>query len=224
MKLSALLPLFVVTAACSHPPAPVASADAVEVEKMAIALPADDEPAPEGRQPGEYVVVRISGAHRPEPVTVRQEVLERDGDEIVVAVAVDDEPRLRLRVDDHPRRRGHVLAAWRVEGSEEAEAPLSAYDELMAELYMAAEANDGLLERERRAVEVGATELVATESTFSVWVGERHATMRRVVAPDFHWGEIEFELRGDDEAVLFRAAVVDHGRGEADVAGLADKR
>ena len=214
MKLTAVLPLLVLSMACSRAPERAATADTVKVEKMAIAF-AETEPAREvGRLPGEFVVVRISGAHRSEPVEVRQEVVERDGDEIVVRVSVDDEARLRLRVDDHPKRRGHVLGAWRLDGEEATEAPLSAFDELMAGLYMSAEANDGLVERSSHDVSLGGTEWDAVASTFSVWVGERHATMKRVVANDFHWGEIEFELRDDEDEVLFRAAVVDHGHGE----------
>ncbi len=206
-------------AACHAPlPKPAApTVDEPEKERVEVALPHDasgETAATDGRQPGDYCTLRFSGSYREAPVELTQRVAERNGDRLLIDIEMGGAPRLRLEIDDRPAHRGDVLSVWLHDDGGLVVADMEAYEELMTEVMLTADVNEGLVEEKKVELTLGDEAAEATKSTFRVRIGEQVATMstfailRRDGGRDWAWGDAGGEIKGAGGELLFRAEVV----------------
>lgn len=206
-------------AACHAPlPTPAsATPDEAEPERVEVVLPqnGEDEAAKtDGRQPGDYCTLRFSGSYRTGAVELTQRVAERNGDRLLIDLEMGGAPRVRLEIDDRAAHRGDILSVWLHDDGGLVEADMEAYEELMAEVMLTADVNEGLLEEEKVELTLGDEAAEATKSTFRVRIGDQAATMstfailRRDGGRAWAWGDAGGEIKGAGGELLFRAEVV----------------
>jgi len=210
-------------AACHAPatPRPATTPNEAKADDpVEVVLPQDGEAAKtDGRQPGDYCTLRFSGSYREAPVELTQRVAERRDHRLLIDIEMGGAPRLRLEIDDRPEHRGKMLSVW-VHDDEAGlvEADVEAYEELMAEVMLTADVNEGLLAEEKVELILGDEPAEATKSTFRVRIGEQLATMstfaivQREDGRDWAWGDAGGEMRTAEGKLLFRAEVVALGR------------
>ena len=145
-----------------------------EPEEVAVA---SDEPAPDPRRVGDVVVHRFSGAYRKNALVLTEKVVDKEGDNWVVDLALEEAgkvSRLRVRMD----REGRVIAASRVEAGKERPATLDDYGALVEKTLLAADLNDGLLGSERSTCLLGARELDCETKSYKVWLADKQGSSR----------------------------------------------
>lgn len=191
-------------------------------DKSAKATPAlrPIEPDEAGaRQPGDFIVHKFSGSFREEPITLTQRVIAREGNILVIDMTLDEgssKQSLRVRMDDSPERRGEVLSVARLSpGGGEEPATVEAYEELMAKTAVAADQNEAELGREAVTVDVAGAPVACQKTSYRVRIGKRQATLRTVQSDRFAWGDIGGEITSESGDVVYRAELVESGRGEA---------
>lgn len=175
---------------------------------------AADASLPHARVAGDYVVYRFSGSFRAKPATLTQRVLSRTGDDVVVAMTLDDGQlveTLEATIADGAARHGEVLAVTRIEGERRVEGSPEDYDALLAKVTLAADQNEALLGTQARTVEIGGTSLPCRTVTFRVKVGKREAVLETTESDTFAWGDVRGEIRTTQGQLLYRAEVVELG-------------
>jgi hypothetical protein len=216
--------IMAISMGCTHAPATVqvesaAAQTQVEQDRVAIALPASAEnekktPSISLREPGDFVVYRLSGTYRKEPITLTHRVLEKDGDATMMDMTIDEgakQERMRLRIVA-----GEVVAAARLEGKVMVPFGVAAYEKRMAELVPAADENEGLIESSNDTLEVHGHKVACTRATYVVRVGIHQALMTTLASADFGWGHLGGEIMTSDGKTLYKAEVVDLGNAPID--------
>jgi hypothetical protein len=169
---------------------------------------------PAARTAGDYVVYRFTGSFRDRAATLTQRVLSRTGDNVLVAMTLDDghtTETIEATVADGAANRGEVLAVTRLEGERRVEGSLEDYDALLAKVTLAADQNEALLGTETRSVEISGTSIPCRTVTFRVKVGKREAVLETTESDTFAWGDVRGELRTPQGQLLYRAEVVELG-------------
>ncbi|MBM4357891.1 MAG: hypothetical protein FJ096_07255 [Deltaproteobacteria bacterium] len=165
------------------------------------------------RLPGDYVVYRLSGAHRSEPATIVQRVRSRTGGVLKLDVTVMDGPRhevFRVRVDDG-RRPGSLLSVGRVRDGHLEPFGVVAYEARMATLVPSADANEGVTARSGEVVHVGGMSLFSLRTDYRVRVGAQRATMSTFGLAGFPGENLGGRIIADDGTVLYQAQLVELG-------------
>ncbi len=200
-----------------HPPAQVS-----ERQKVDVTLPSQSEVAKERktsvrmREPGDFVVYRFSGSYRETPLLLTQQVVGYEHGYLLVDVTVDDagaQQRLRLRMGDTGERKGELISVARFEGSVQVPFGVVAFGQLMNEIMLSADENQGLVDATRMVVDVAGQELFCDVSSFRVRVGAHEAVLTTVSSDDFAWGHVAGEIATPDGSVLYKAEIVDIGGG-----------
>jgi hypothetical protein len=199
-----------------------ASAESGAAEKKsAAATPAlrPIEPDDAGaRQPGDFIVHKFSGSFREDPITLTQRVLAREGNILIIDMTLDEggsKQSLRVQMDDSPERRGEVLSVARLTQGGEEPATVEAYEALMAKTAVAADQNEAVLGSEAVTVDVAGAPVACQKTSYRVRIGKRQATLRTVQSDRFAWGDIGGEITSESGDVVYRAELVESGRGEA---------
>jgi hypothetical protein len=91
---------------------------------------------------------------------------------------------------------------------------VAAYEAMMQKVTLAADQNEEMLSESDTTVDVSGTSLPCRERTFRVRMGKKSAIMRTVESDKFAWGDVAAEITGLDGKVLYRAEVLESGRGE----------
>jgi hypothetical protein len=186
-----------------------------DAEQTATAA-TDDKAAP--RQAGDFVVRRFTGSFRKAPLTLSERVVAREGDVLVVDVTLEEAGKkqtMRVRMSDAPASRGEVTSVAKLDGDLEMAADIAAYDAMMQKVTMAADQNEEMLGEGDVNVDVGGKALPCRERTFRVRLGKREATMRTVESDRFAWGDVAAEITATDGKLIYKAEVLDAGRGDA---------
>jgi hypothetical protein len=185
--------------------------------RIVSALPVATEELEHARQVGDFVVYRFSGSYRDAPVEVTHTVVGHDAEMLVIDVTVDErgaQERLRMRL--HPS--GSLASVARWEGKVLRPFGVAAYENLMAELTLAADENLGLIEEQARPIDIAGETIAATTSRYRVRVGAHDAVLVTKHAPDFRWGDVGGEIRTVEGKVLYRAEIVEAGSTAANLA------
>lgn len=194
------------------------SATADKSAKTTLALRPIEPDDTGARRPGDFIVHKFSGSFRAEPITLTQRVIAREGNILVIDMALDEggsKQSLRVRVDDSAERRGEVLSVARLTQGGEEPATVEAYEELMAKTAVAADQNEAVLGSEAVTVDVAGAPVACQKTSYRVRIGKRQATLRTVQSDGFAWGDIGGEITSDSGDVVYRAELVESGRGDA---------
>lgn len=221
--LLALLPLASLAAACAGPPiapatpaalpSPVAGPAAAPLEN------ADATPAAEansaGRRPGDFVVVRVSGAHVGATFVLTERVIGVWGQIEVVDVTLEGEgveERLRVRFQAGT---GRAVAVSRFVGPDEVPATLADYEKLLERTQLAPDSNDELVRTSKETCLVGERAIDCEATTYTVTVGGERATMTVSRSESLAGRDVSGEIRAADGRVLYRAEILDQGASAA---------
>jgi hypothetical protein len=216
--------IMAISMGCTSAPATVriesaAAKSPVEQDRVAIALPRSGDTeskaqSPTLREPGDFVVYRLSGTYKKSPITVTHRVLEKEGNAMVMDMTIEEgggEERMRLRIVD-----GEVTSVARLEGKVMVPFGVAAYEKRMAELVPAADENEGLIESSNDVLAVHGHEIACTRATYVVRIGTQQALMTTVASADFGWGHLGGEIMTSDGKTLYKAEVVDLGNAPID--------
>ncbi len=170
------------------------------------------------RHVGDVFVHRFSGAALDEPLMLTEEVVDRDGDALVVEYTLETaETREQLRVLRHERT-WNVERVSRLEDGKEIPASLADFEALLERTVVAADSNTGQLAEAEETCVVGETELACTSRKFEVTIGGESATLVVTSSEDLPGRDIGGVLESDTGEVLYRAELVEVERGGESVA------
>lgn len=196
--------------------APVAVKSGIpEPEEVVLDIDESAEPAPDPRRVGDVVVHRFSGAYRKNPLVLTEKVVDKEGDNWVIDLALEETgkvSRLRVRMG----REGTVIAASRVEGGKERPASLDDYGALVEKTLLAADVNEGLVGSERNTCLLGARELDCETKSYKVWLADKQATLKLTSSKDVPGQDVGGEITAQDGKLLYRAELVSFERGNGD--------
>jgi hypothetical protein len=210
-----------VTAQAPTPAAPAKIAAVAPIEEKASEPAPATEPAKAAapsRAVGDFIVHRFSGSFRDAPLTLTQRVVAREGDVLVIDMTLDEggsRQTLRVRMDDSAEKRGEVVRVSRVVEGLEKEASMDLFDAMMAKTALAADQNEEVLGSEELTVDVGGTAIAAQKTSFRVRLGKVQATLQTVQSDRFAWGDLGGEITTASGDVIYRAELVEAGRGDA---------
>ncbi len=188
--------------------------DLLRVSLSAADTPTHTDGTAHMRSVGDYVTYRFSGSYRSAPVVVSQRVAARSSDSLTMVMTVEDGAqvlRLRLTFDERPETRGEVLSVLRLEGGEQHNYGIAAYERLMSEIMLSADDNEAQLSTTSTSVEVANRSFAATRVRYRVRVGAHQAIMETISAPDFVWGDLGGSIRTLDGKLLYKVEIVDAG-------------
>lgn len=197
-------------------PAEVRPRDAVDVE-LPAKIDESTQTSVRMREPGDFVVYRFSGSYRDTPITLTQQVVGYAHGYLHVDVTVDEagaQQRLRLRIGADGERKGELISVAKLEGDVQVPFGVVAYGNLMNDIVLSADENAGLVDATRMAVDVVGNELYCDVSSYKVRVGAHDAVMTTVSSDDFAWGHVGGEIATTDGKVLYKAEIVDIGKGK----------
>ena len=172
---------------------------------------------PAERTPGDFIVRRFSGSFAKSPMTLTERVVARDGTTLVIDVTLDDGKKsqtMRTWLNDAPAARGELIKVAKMDGDVESPSDIAAYEAMMQKVVMAADQNEEMLSESETSMDVGGAALACRERTFRVRIGKRSATMRTVESDRFAWGDVAAEITTAEGKMLYKAEVVETGRGE----------
>ena len=237
MKLTALTAfcaLSLSTFGCAAAPHQVASsashgAGATDATSAESTSHADSEAAAakqtEARQAGDYVVFSFEGSFNKNPLTLTERVFAVDAAGITIDFELAEKGRkadvLRVKTATSEAKHGEVLSVEkRNEAGSFVAAKTSDYEALVARTVASADENEAVLDSADDFVSVGSSHIPVTKTRYRVKVGKNSATMFTLASDTFSWGDLGGEIRTDAGSLVYRASLVDMGRGDAPVASL----
>jgi hypothetical protein len=186
--------------------------------KVATAAAVTEPPAPPERAPaqveerrvGDYAMHLISGSFRKQPALLTERVVGRDGAGFVVEYTLEDNDGSRsLRAHFDPN--GEVSAVTHFEAGRERPGSLSEYDELMAEVSVVPDENEGLTATTAGTCSVGPAELDCVTKSYRVRVGGSEANLGITGSRSMPGLDLSGEITSADGKVIFRSSLVDRG-------------
>lgn len=174
--------------------------------------------AADPRSAGDWITTEMTISGK--PMTVQQRVLSRDGAERIIEVAIKDGHKtqtFRLRTET-TRGGEQVLDVTRVEGGTEHATTLAAYDAAMQKTVPNVDRNDGMLDTEPVAMDLGGRKVTAMRTTYKVVVAGKPATMSVIHSDGFAWGDLGGDIVAEGGKMLYTTRVVDTGNSTKTVA------
>jgi hypothetical protein len=194
--------------------AATAKADMVDISLPQNAGESHAEPHAAVRQPGDFVVYRFSGSYRDKPVTLSQRVIARDGTDLLVDMILENGKQpltLRLRLDDSPDGGGELISVARIEDEVLLPFGVAAFEEVMDDVVLSADENDGELASAPALVSVGDNELSCIKTSYQVRVGDSQAVMHTLSSNEFAWGDLGGQIETAGGKLLYKAEIIDMG-------------
>jgi hypothetical protein len=121
------------------------------------------------------------------------------------------------------RQDGDVISVAKLEGTIMRPFGRMAYEQLMNELMLIADENDGLITESESVQDVAGRTLAVTTSAYKVRVGAHDAVMKTVAAPGFVWGDVGGEIKALDGKILYKAEIVELGSDRESMAAAYDE-
>jgi hypothetical protein len=194
--------------------APASSASVHAEPRLQATQAGAAAPTPQ-RRVGDLFVHRFSGSFSAEPLTLTEEVVQREDTAWVVDFSLSQQEqveRLRVRFDAFT---GEPKSAARLDGTTEIPAKLGDYEALIAKTTYAADVNDGLVSQNAQTCLVGSAALDCETKTYKVWVGDDAATLSVVHATRFADRDVSGEITTEDGKLIYRAELLEARQGSA---------
>jgi hypothetical protein len=176
--------------------------------------PASEARAPLAeRQVGDFFVHRFSGSFAKEPMTLTEEVVARAGGLIIVEYTLEQGKRKQeLRVT-HDAATERVLRVREIRGGQEIAAKIEDFEEMLEKTAFFTDSNDKLLASENTTCLVSGEEVDCEKTTYAVAIGDKQATMSVTKSASVPGRDLAGEIVDKDGKVIYRAELVDMGRG-----------
>ena len=163
------------------------------------------------RHAGDYFVHRFTGSFRQGPLTLIERVVaERDG-KLIVDYTLEDgatDKTLRVTLDS---KTDEPLAVVELTEDGELEAPLAAYEAMLAQTVFSPDVNEALLEETERTCLVGPKELDCEIKQYRVFVGDQEAKLTVTQSAAMPGRDLGGEVTAVDGSVIYRAELVEAG-------------
>lgn len=177
------------------------------------AVPSETAPKPAApRKVGDLWVHRFSGSYRDGDMVVEEEVVDRQGDLLVVDfrfVEADEEHRLRVKMSARSER---IISVTRLLGEREIPSKLSVYERLMSRTSFSPDHNAGQIAESQQTCLIGPEEFDCEMAKYRVLVGDQEATLS--VARN---REMKRDLAGEitavDGTILYKAELIEMRQG-----------
>lgn len=194
----------------SSPRNAVAEAEVAPAAAVPVATTTD------ARKVGDFVVFRFTGSFRKTPLTLREQVVAREGNVLAIDYTFVEGKKattFRVRADHGIGGKGEVFGFARMDGGSPTEATRDEFDAFMQKTVLATDDNEETLDTTDGTITVGDQSFAAKTTTFRVRVGKNTATMKLTQSDAFAWGaDLAAEIVAKDGTLLYRAELVEAGQ------------
>jgi hypothetical protein len=111
-----------------------------------------------------------------------------------------------------------VTDVQRIEAGKARAATVEDYEALLGKTVLAADDNDGEIDRDAVTIQVAGKPLAAEKTRYRVHVAGKPATLVVLSQEGFAWGDVGGELIGPTGQPIYRAELVETGTGPAPAA------
>jgi len=216
-KWIAIVSVSVLAAACGGAPSnPTHTALDTKVEakkpkvKKAKAEVKEEAPAAMS-QVGDFAVHRFSGSFRKTPIVLTEEVVAKADGKLVIDYTFEEgDSKIRLRTWNEIDS-GLVVKVAKLEGENEVEMGIDAFDALIAETIFSADANEKILAKEESTCLVGTREVDCEQTRYQVRVGDAAATLSVTRSKSLLGHDLSGEIISEKGEVIYRAELLEAG-------------
>jgi hypothetical protein len=174
------------------------------------------------RQVGDFFVHRFSGSFAKEPMTLTEEVVARAGGLIVIEYTLEQgKHKQELRVT-HDAATERVLRVREIRGGQEMAAKIEDFEAMLAKTAFVTDSNDKTLASEKGTCVVSGDEVECQKTSYSVAIGDKTATMSVTQSAAVPGRDLPGEIVDKDGKIIYRAELVDMGRGTPDGVASAE--
>jgi hypothetical protein len=188
-----------------------ANKSALKVDKELAALDeAMAETGPRPRMLGDFHVYEYSGAFTKKPVTLTEQVVAREGDNLVVDFVLAEGEQmtaLRARMTDE----GQVVAVSRISNDGEAPATIADYEAMVKRTQIVPESNDALVGTEHTSCMVGDEQVDCDVTTYVVSMDGKEAKLTVSHSDKVPGRDVGGTIVASDGTVLYSARLVERG-------------
>lgn len=165
------------------------------------------------RRVGDFFVHRFSGTFSEKPMTLTEEVVAKAGGLIVVDYTLEQgKASKRLRVT-HDIATDRVLRVREMQGDRELAAKIEDFDAMLEKTAFAPDQNEKTIASEKTTCLVGGEEVDCEKTSYSVAIGDQRATLEVTKSAAIPGRDVSGEIVDQAGKVIYRAELVDMGRG-----------
>lgn len=173
----------------------------------------DDAMAKTGPRPrmlGDFHVYEYSGSFTKHPVTLTEQVVAREGDNLVVDFVLEDGQEmtaLRARMTDE----GRIVSVSRIKDSGEEPATIADYDAMVKRTQIVPDSNDSVIGTEHTSCMIGDEQVDCDVTTYAVSMGGKEAKLTVSRSEKVPGRDVGGAITADDGTVLYSARLVERG-------------
>jgi hypothetical protein len=183
----------------------------IKVDKELASLDeAMAETGPRPRMLGDFHVYEYSGSFTKKPVTLTEQVVAREGDNLVVDFVLAEGEQmtaLRARMTDE----GRVVAVSRIKDDGEMPATIADYEAMMQRTQIVPESNDAIVGTERTSCMVGDEPVDCDVTTYTVSMDGKQAKLTVSRSEKIPGRDVGGTIVAADGTVLYSARLVERG-------------
>jgi len=183
----------------------------LKVDKELAALDeAMAETGPRPRMLGDFHVYEYSGAFTKKPVTLTEQVVAREGDNLVVDFVLEEGDQmtaLRARMTDE----GRVVAVSRIKDTGEEPATIADYEAMVKRTQIVPESNDSIVGTEHTACMVGDEQVDCDVTTYTVSMDGKEAKLTVSRSEKVPGRDVGGTIVAADGTVIYSARLVERG-------------
>ncbi len=165
------------------------------------------------RRVGDLFVHRYSGTYRAAPVTLTEEVVDRQDQLLVIEYTLEEsgrETRLRVHMDT---RNQEVLGVWQLAGDLEVKVEVSDLEALLAKTTYAPDYNEGKVARKHATCLIVGKEQDCTTTRYHVFIGDDPATLVVTQSDAVPGRDVAGSIEDAEGVVLYEAELIQMRRG-----------
>jgi hypothetical protein len=168
------------------------------------------ESGPRPRMLGDFHVYEYSGSFTKKPVTLTEQVIAREGDNLVVDFVLqegEEMTALRARMTDE----GQVVAVSRIKDNGEEPAAIADYEAMVKRTQMVPESNDAIVGTEHTSCMVGDEQVDCDVTTYVVSMSGKEAKLTVSRSDKVPGRDVGGTIVAEDGTVLYSARLVERG-------------
>ncbi|MEZ4225757.1 MAG: hypothetical protein R3B13_32695 [Polyangiaceae bacterium] len=171
---------------------------------------------------GDFAIHRFSGSFAKQALTLTEEVRAKKGSLIVIDYTLaDGKQKTTLRVT-HDIGSDRVLRVKEIKDGKETDSSAAAYEAMIERTMFVPDSNDSLVASERATCVVSGQEQDCEKTIYQVSVGDKEAHF--LVDRGLDGTDLSGEVIGKDGKIIYKAELVEQGKGGNDAASFASRK
>ena len=165
------------------------------------------------RRVGDLYVHRYSGTYRAAPVTLTEEVVDRQDQLLVIEYTLEEsghESKLRVNLDT---RTQEVVGVWQLAGDQAVPAEVGDLEALLAKTTYTPDYNEGKVARKDATCLIVGKEHDCTTTRYHVYIGDEPATLEVTTSDAVPGRDVAGSIQDGDGVVLYEAELLQMRRG-----------